>query len=51
MNRTRTISALALATALGWTAPASAQSAADFAKMRAQMEAMQTQLEIGRAHV
>ena len=51
MIRTRTISALALATALGWAAPASAQSAADFAKMKAQMEAMQAQLDTMKSKV
>ena len=51
MNRTRTISALALATALGWAVPASAQSAADFAKMKAQMERMQAQLDAIKGQV
>jgi phosphate-selective porin OprO and OprP len=45
MIRPRTISTLALATALGWAVPASAQSAADFAQMKAQMESMQAQLD------
>ena len=51
MIRTRTISVLALATALGWAVPASAQSAADFAKMKAQMEAMQAQLDAMKSKV
>ena len=51
MIRTRTISALALATALGWSVPASAQSAADFATMKAQMDAMQAQLDSMKSKV
>ena len=51
MNRTRTISVLALATALGWAVPARAQSAADFATMKAQMEAMQAQLDAMKGKV
>ena len=51
MIQTRAISSLALAVALGWAAPASAQTAADFAAMKAQMEAMQTQLNAMRSKV
>ena len=51
MIRTRTISALALATALGWAVPAHAQSAADFTRMKAQMEAMQAQLDAMKGKV
>lgn len=36
---------MALAVSLGWAAPASAQSAKDFAAMRAQMELMQQQMQ------
>ena len=45
MIKTRAISSLALAISLGWALPAHAQSAADFSKMKAQMEAMQAQLD------
>lgn len=45
MIRTRTVFAVAIVAALGWAVPATAQSAADFAKMKAQMEAMQAQLD------
>ena len=51
MIRTRTVSVLALATALGWAVPASAQSVADFATMKAQMEAMQAQLDAMKSKV
>ena len=51
MNRTRTISVLALTTALGWAVPAHAQSAADFATMKAQMQAMQAQLDAMKGKV
>ena len=51
MIKTRAISSLALAISLGWTLPAHAQSAADFSKMKAQMEAMQAQLDAMKSKV
>ena len=51
MIQNRAISALALAVSLGWAMPAHAQSAADFTKMKAQMEAMQAQLDAMKSKV
>ncbi|QGN53685.1 OprO/OprP family phosphate-selective porin [Novosphingobium sp. Gsoil 351] len=51
MIRTRTVSGLALTIALGWAVPATAQSAADFARMKAQMDAMQVQLDAMKSKV
>lgn len=51
MIRTRAISTFALAASLGWALPANAQSAYDFAQMKAQMEAMQTQLDAMKSKV
>lgn len=51
MIRTDAISTFALAVALGWAMPAQAQSAADFATMKAQVEAMQAQLDTMKSKV
>ena len=51
MIQNRAISSLALAVSLGWAMPAHAQSAADFTKMKAQMEAMQAQLDAMKSKV
>ena len=51
MIQNRAISALALAVSLGWAMPAHAQSAADFTKMKVQMEAMQAQLDAMKSKV
>ena len=51
MIRVRSISTLALVASLGWALPASAQSAADFATMKAQMEVMQAQLDAMKSKV
>ena len=51
MIRSRAISNLALATALIWAVPAHAQSASDFATMKAQMADMQAQLDAMKSKV
>jgi phosphate-selective porin OprO/OprP len=53
MNRNHATSLLAVAliVSLGWAVPAAAQSAADFARMKAQMESMQAQLDAMKSKV
>lgn len=51
MIRTNAISTFALAVALGWALPVQAQTATDFATMKAQMEAMQAQLDAMKSKV
>lgn len=45
------ISALSLAVSLGWASPASAQTAGDFAAMRAEMQAMRDKMAVMEAKI